>query len=166
MKEDYELFDWKKNQNFFLHRKIFFRAHQSWGVADFGWFWAKSPYKLSLVYKGNRRVANKIELGKYFLARFFFWQKFSPPRRAHRLHFRYFRAPTDVCGANGVTLNSIPPLLQAVSGNRLQIEFPIQHKVTWDGAYDANGNSQSSKDYRYCSKTFSIAITLTGAKYP
>ena len=49
-KVDYELFDWKKNQKFFLHRKIFFRPHESWGVADFGWFWANFPYKIKGIY--------------------------------------------------------------------------------------------------------------------
>ena len=51
-------------------------------------------------------LANKIELEKIFPGEIFFWKKFPPPRRAHRLHFRYFRAPTDVCGENGTTLIS------------------------------------------------------------
>ena len=39
----------------------------------------------------------------------FFSEKNSPPRRALSFHFRYFRAPTDVCGENGATLISYTP---------------------------------------------------------
>ena len=50
---------------------------------------------------------------------------FSVKELDHIFHFRYFRAPTDVCGAKGVTLNSITPLLSFFSNNRLQMQKSI-----------------------------------------
>ena len=91
------------------HRENIFRAQESCQPFDF-------PYKLSLIYKGispkitqNQPPPNFGELEKIFSDEEKKSVFFSVEQLVVYFLFRYFRALTDVCGANGATLNSIPP---------------------------------------------------------